>query len=876
MPTLPIHNQRLARGTSKTSVGSDNYSYPSSSLNIGEPTVRRNRSLLHNGHVVTFGVEDDVSNVTATVSTKLRGSSFISDHDAGPASKRWSLTRCLSCMVLLEAHHTRRLYETILAVLLIYTGTIFPYRLCFYDFRVPEPKASQDGWQMTEAVVDVLFILDLVINFFLSYRDARGMEVSDLKRIWINYLKCYFWINALACMPPELVSEMLTAHEEEDNNVNNTAKITRLQRVSRLARLVRLLRLLKVVPIFARSAFMARLRSKREVRLLHLGVHFVWIMHLVACGWYLVAYLHKDSDETWVARRELPSGDPLLGETPEKHWLHAMYFVLTVFTTVGFGDMSAYTIGEIGYVTLTMLVGNILNSIIMSEMIGIIMGIDAAASDVQQKKELVKSFAERSDLSGDAVLMITKVLSESRSARTQFSSKDVEEIGELLMGGLLPPALTMDLPEMIFQGRLIRNRFIVVLVTHSLQIPLSFILSVSVALTQQHFNVNDLVYRCHEHPANLYLVIEGIFAAVARTSPEGGSSEPPPTVVSAITEMQRAASSRRLNGSLDRGARSFHLPRESDSGGGDAGESRQVQPVKSSKDGEPGRMSLMQRLRRSSTRKSRKSTLKSPLSGPPTQESPGSTPWANRRFDVKLYPYKFYSYGSYFGDLELIFNGPRRFSVRCESGNEKVPDGVVLALHKPEFTKLLQDYPQYGAVWRKAAARQEVMRTQLIQKLTRGMSYRHYAAWLIQQKYRDTRLRQSRISRRSLGLPRSSRPSQSLRSSSKGSMETKEKEKEKECDKEYVPFERANSSGRLAEPPSSTSAVTRERAPTSHEALQQAKTGLYHELCLASATQESLHSSIDNLRNQLVSMNDVLPSIASSTLPLPEIRCQWR
>lgn len=41
--------------------------------------------------------------------------------------------------------------------------------------------------------------------------------------------------------------------------------------------------------------------------------------------------------------------------------------ILTIFTTVGFGDMSAYTTGETLYADWAMIVGTVVNSIIMSE-----------------------------------------------------------------------------------------------------------------------------------------------------------------------------------------------------------------------------------------------------------------------------------------------------------------------------------------------------------------------------------------------------------------------------------------------------------------------------------------------------------------------------
>ena len=37
----------------------------------------------------------------------------------------------------------------------------------------------------------------------------------------------------------------------------------------------------------------------------------------------------------------------LLHYEPFDQWAHSMYFVFSVFTTVGFGDISAFTTGEI-------------------------------------------------------------------------------------------------------------------------------------------------------------------------------------------------------------------------------------------------------------------------------------------------------------------------------------------------------------------------------------------------------------------------------------------------------------------------------------------------------------------------------------------------
>jgi len=470
---------------------------------------------------------------------------------------------------------------------------------------------------------------------------------------------------------------MQTILDTQDGAVTRAARMARFQRMSRLARLARLLRLVKVVPLMIKSATLRRLKSTRVARIINFVVCLVWAVHLLACGWYLCAHVHEDYSITWLARRILPDGHSLLEEGPLIHWANSMYFVLTVFTTVGFGDISAQTIGEIVYVCITMLVGTILNSIIMSEMINIITSIDQAAADIAKQKELIRAFAEHADLDDDTVLMIQKLMDNSRVVRPQF---DREEMNKILTGGLLPQALMAQLPARVYGGRLLCNKFIGLLSTTPSRLPPRFPLLLALMLVQQHFTEAEMVYHCHEHPLNMYLVLDGTFACVARPSGDGGVVEPPPMVVSAVAEFARGPVAARM----------------SRSGSKISG------------------LSSRWRVHRR-----------------PTPDKVGS----HSRVDVpirRLYPYKLISARSYFGDVELIEIGPRRCTVRCES-----PKATVLVLHKQDFNMMMDDFPQYGHMWRQAIIRKEAMRRALLCDLTLGMTYRTLAVVTIQRMVRQ-------------------------------------------------------------------------------------------------------------------------------------------
>ena len=98
-------------------------------------------------------------------------------------------------------------------------------------------------------------------------------------------------------------------------------------------------------------------KSSRIYRCVKFVLCLMWLVHLSACGLYLVASLHEEPLNTWVYRRTVSDDDTLMNSSPVTQWLTSMYFVITVITTVGFGDMSAYTSPEIVYIILMMLGG---------------------------------------------------------------------------------------------------------------------------------------------------------------------------------------------------------------------------------------------------------------------------------------------------------------------------------------------------------------------------------------------------------------------------------------------------------------------------------------------------------------------------------------
>eukprot|EP00931_Biecheleriopsis_adriatica_P008168 TRINITY_DN109392_c0_g1_i1.p1 TRINITY_DN109392_c0_g1~~TRINITY_DN109392_c0_g1_i1.p1 ORF type:complete len:821 (+),score=133.80 TRINITY_DN109392_c0_g1_i1:52-2514(+) len=606
-------------------------------------------------------------------------------------------------LVMTEANPLRRGWNLVVLFLLVYTATIFPYQLCFLDFKVPD-AAEIVHPKYFDRVIDGLFYVDLVLNFFLSYKDAKGTEIIDLKLTAIKYSKTYLFWNILACIPPEIFD--LFGASSGAGNVQKVARISRLQRMSRLARLVRLFQLSKLVRFMDESPLWLQFQKLRGVRIINLFVLLAWVCHMVCCGFYLCAALEPEPLElTWLSQRTLDvQGSTLLYQadgSPQKaevQWLNAFYFILTVFTTVGFGDMSPYTNVEIGYVCCTMLLGAIINSIILNEVIVTLTCMDENASRVAQQTAVVRDFAEHCHLDPLLGRQLSKWAASTRAEKPDFNRVWMKEI---LTNGLIPSRIVRQLPRALFSGELFKNRFIAECRSRfPYSTPPRFHTLLALNLNQHEFDYKQVVYYCHDQAFSVYLVLAGVFASVAEPTPFGGTTQMSRLALDLVMGMEAKAKKRMK----------------------------------------------MQKTDSRNLEKTRKQDIK--------HDDEATQAQINR-----LSPYQYFCFGNYFGEVEILgvgeYGGQRSSTHRCESVN----GGTLLQFHKEHLGNLIKDFPLCLRAWQTVASKREKRRLERLKQLTTPTTLEALASSAIQEAWRQKAKALPRPSGRGTeSLPNSSSP----------------------------------------------------------------------------------------------------------------------
>ena len=136
--------------------------------------------------------------------------------------------------------------------LAIYTAIVLPIRLAFMD-----ESTIGTTMMLFDIFTDLIFIIDIILNFFFVEEDVDGEVILDQKRIAVSYLKSWFFVDVIASIP---VSIIVLFSEESEGLVS-----IRFLKLTKFTRLYRLLTLFKMIKLFKNHKFL-------EIALSHLNV----------------------------------------------------------------------------------------------------------------------------------------------------------------------------------------------------------------------------------------------------------------------------------------------------------------------------------------------------------------------------------------------------------------------------------------------------------------------------------------------------------------------------------------------------------------------------------------------------------------------------
>ena len=234
-------------------------------------------------------------------------------------------------------------------------------------------------------VVDLCFFVDVILNFFTSFfRTSDEIEVYNLKLIAKQYLKQWFILDVLCCIPFELVYLGVG----QNSAVNIVVEL--LQAFLRILKVFKIIKLTKTFKVGDPSLTLGKLMyvrvSRNQRRILALFIAVLYISHFIACLWVTEVNLTLSTSFTSWSRSYGVGNDWV------EEYVAALYWVVQTMTTVGYGDVEPANQLERIIATMVMAVSAMFWGYIVASMASIISSFSAQSENAEQFMEQITHY----------------------------------------------------------------------------------------------------------------------------------------------------------------------------------------------------------------------------------------------------------------------------------------------------------------------------------------------------------------------------------------------------------------------------------------------------------------------------------------------------
>ncbi|KAK3234484.1 hypothetical protein CYMTET_55268 [Cymbomonas tetramitiformis] len=281
----------------------------------------------------------------------------------------------------------RRNWDMLLAVAVLYCACAVPISASFNDDL---PYNGKWCLIVMDWMADVFFICDILVNFNTAYVNQYSEVVFSRWHICLHYSKGWFAVDFFSTFPFHLLP---------DSVMGDAATLPKLLRLLRLFRLIKLLKLLKLANVVREME--SELSGEEAAYIMKLSklVFFITLCtHVNACLWHFMHALGKpDDDETLEADTWLISYWGLFNEdwrtkSMGQNWLASVYWTITTYTSVGYGDIIPQNDGERAFATMTEIIGALVFAFILGNLSSIISSHGAKEDALRGKMDEINLF----------------------------------------------------------------------------------------------------------------------------------------------------------------------------------------------------------------------------------------------------------------------------------------------------------------------------------------------------------------------------------------------------------------------------------------------------------------------------------------------------
>ncbi|OCT77632.1 hypothetical protein XELAEV_18028724mg, partial [Xenopus laevis] len=319
-------------------------------------------------------------------------------------------------------------WDWVILILTFYTAILVPYNVSF------KTKQNNIAWLVVDSIVDVIFLVDIVLNFHTTFVGPAGEVISDPKLIRMNYLKTWFVIDLLSCLPYDVINAFENVDEvsiTKDIMFKYSLEIMCSKPLEnrRASEINQLSSLMGLCSVADKQGISSLFSSLKVVRLLRLGRvarkldHYIeygaavlvllvcvfgLAAHWLACIWYSIGAYEVINEgtirtESWLFQLGSSIGSPYRfnlsgsgkwegGPSKDTVYISSLYFTMTSLTSVGFGNIAPTTDGEKIFAAAMMMIGSLLYATIFGNVTTIFQQMYANTNRYHEMLNSVRDF----------------------------------------------------------------------------------------------------------------------------------------------------------------------------------------------------------------------------------------------------------------------------------------------------------------------------------------------------------------------------------------------------------------------------------------------------------------------------------------------------
>eukprot|EP01029_Cantina_marsupialis_P008279 TRINITY_DN1966_c1_g2_i3.p1 TRINITY_DN1966_c1_g2~~TRINITY_DN1966_c1_g2_i3.p1 ORF type:complete len:1326 (+),score=370.72 TRINITY_DN1966_c1_g2_i3:205-4182(+) len=281
----------------------------------------------------------------------------------------------------------KMVWDLMLAVLIMYSLLVAPFFLGF--------DIEQTGhWSIIEAVLEGIFIFDVIVNFFTAYQEIDRNLVFKKRQIALRYLKTWFVVDLLSSIPFTWIDLVFATSSE--------LKSAKLFKSAKLLRLFKLLRVVRLGRVFRQ--YEKKIHMKPAVfRMIKLLMMMCFIAHLNGCLWHAVGHYTSDSEDgTWMKDYCIRFQCNIDDLSLKDRYIISVYWAFSVMTTVGFGEITPNVNNkwEIFTALVSLMVGTTVFAHVISGIMNLVTNFDQSQRLYKQKMAVVDDFMRTRQIEG--------------------------------------------------------------------------------------------------------------------------------------------------------------------------------------------------------------------------------------------------------------------------------------------------------------------------------------------------------------------------------------------------------------------------------------------------------------------------------------------